>query len=602
MALVLGCQAISKSYGARLLFENISMGISDGERVGLIGPNGAGKSTFLRLLLGIESPDSGTISVRKAARISHVAQDPLFPAGKTVGRVLREALAPLPLDEAERVGRLAVILGRMGFADADVLVETLSGGWSKRLAIGCGLIQEPDLLLLDEPTNHLDLEGILWLEDTLKSSRFATLLVSHDRYLLENSVSRMMELSRLYPEGIFNVEGNYSQFLEKKAEFLSAQQQLQETLANRVRREVEWLRRGPKARSSKSRSRKDAAGELMESLNAVRARNFQRTVSVDFNSSHRKTKRLLVLEAVSKGLGGRTLFQDLSFTLSPGDKLGLLGKNGSGKTTLLKLLNGELNPDAGRLEQAEGLRIVTFDQSRQQLNPADTLRRTLAPAGDSVIYRERSLHINSWAKRFLFRTEQLDLPVSRLSGGEQARVMIARMMLEPADVLLLDEPTNDLDIPTLEVLEESLSDFAGALVLVTHDRYLLDRVSTTILALDGKGKAGLFADYDQWWQVQQSVEASPVSRPSAGSKEKAAGPERQKRLSYLDRVEWDRMEEMILVAEEELEAKKRAAANPAIASDAAELITAHEALEQARQRIDQLYARWAELEAKFQQA
>jgi ATP-binding cassette subfamily F protein uup len=337
----------------------------------------------------------------------------------------------------------------------------------------------------------------------------------------------------------------------------------------------------------------------MESLDAVRARNFQRTVSVDFNASHRKTRRLLVLEAVSKSLGGRTLFRDLSFTLSPGDKLGLLGQNGSGKTTLLKLLNGELTPVAGRLERAEGLRIVTFDQGRQQLNPVETLRRALAPAGDSVIYRERSPHINSWAKRFLFRTEQLDLPVSRLSGGEQARVMIARMMLEPADVLLLDEPTNDLDIPTLEVLEESLSDFAGALVLVTHDRYLLDRVCTAILALDGKGKAGLFADYDQWWQFQKSVESPPVPRV-AGSKGKVAVPERQKRLSYLDRVEWDRMEETILAAEEELELKQRAAANPAIAADAGELITAHEALEQARQRIDQLYARWAELEAKLQ--
>jgi len=600
MALILGCQAVSKSYGARPLFENISAGISDGERVGLIGSNGAGKSTFLRLLLGIEFPDSGTISIRQMARISHVPQHPLFPAGKTIRQVLQEALAPLPLDEPEKVGRVAVMLGRLRFARADVLVESLSGGWSKRLAIGVGLIQEPDLLLLDEPTNHLDLEGILWLEDTLKSSRFATLVVSHDRYLLENSVNRMMELSRLYPEGIFSVDGSYSQFLEKKAEFFSAQEQLQETLANKVRREAEWLRRGPKARTGKSRSRINAAGQLMDSLDAVRARNFHRTVPVDFSSSHRKTKRLLVLEAISKSLGGRTLFQDLSFTLSPGDKLGLLGQNGSGKTTLLKLLNGELTPDAGRIDRAEDLRVITFDQNRQQLNPAETLRHALAPAGDFVIYHERSLHINSWVKRFLFRAEQLDLPISRLSGGEQARVMIARMMLEPADVLLLDEPTNDLDIPTLEVLEESLSDFAGALVLVTHDRYLLDRVSTTILAVDGKGKTELFADYDQWQQAQKDIEAALASRMPTDSSGKNAGREKQKRLSYLDRLEWDRMEEAILAAEEELEAKQQAAAHPGIAANAAALIVAHEALEQSRQRVDQLYVRWAELESKLQ--
>jgi len=600
MPLILSCQAISKSHGARLLFEGVSMSISDGERVGLIGPNGAGKSTFLKLLLGQEAPDSGTISLRKLARLSYVPQDPAFPSERTVGQVLHEALDPLPLDDAEKKGRLAVILGRLGFANTETTVETLSGGWTKRLAIACGLVVEPDLLLLDEPTNHLDLEGILWLEETLKSASFATLLVSHDRYLLENSVSRMMELNRLYPEGIFTVEGSYSQFLERKADFLSAQEQLQETLANKARRELEWLRRGAKARTRKSQARIDAAGRLMESLDEVRARNVQQTARVDFNASNRKTKRLLALEAVGKGAGGRTLFQDLSFTLSPGDKLGLLGQNGSGKTTLLKLLNAELAPDTGRIDRADGLRVVTFDQNRRQLNPEETLRRSLAPAGDSVIYRDRSLHIHSWARRFLFRNEQLDLPISRLSGGEQARVMIARMMLEPADILLLDEPTNDLDIPTLEVLEESLADFPGALVLVTHDRFLLDRVSNAILALDGRGQAELFADYDQWQQAQQSTQPLPRNKETAVSRERTSGREPQKRLSYLDRLEWDRMEELILEAEAELESKQQAAEDPAIASNAAELIAAHEAVYEARQRVDQFYARWAELEAKLQ--
>ena len=567
MALILSCQTVSKSHGARLLFEGISMGISDGERVGLIGPNGAGKSTFLKLLLGQEAPDSGTISFRKLARLSYVPQDPVFPSGKTVGEVLRDALVSLPLDEAQKEGRLAVILGRMKFADANAAVETLSGGWTKRLAIACGLVVEPDLLLLDEPTNHLDLEGILWLEDTLRSAPFATLLVSHDRYLLENSVSRMLELSRLYPEGLLTVEGSYSQFLEKKADFLSAQEQLQQTLANRARRELEWLRRGAKARTRKSQARIDAAGRLMASLEEVRARNVQQTAVVDFTSSNRKTKRLLTLDNVSKRVGEQTLFQDLSITLSPGAKLGLLGQNGSGKTTLLKLLNGELAPDTGRIERADGLRIVTFDQNRRQLNPEETLRRSLAPAGDSVIYRDRSLHVHSWARRFLFSNEQLDLPVSRLSGGEQARVMIARMMLEPADVLLLDEPTNDLDIPTLEVLEESLSDFPGALVLVTHDRFLLDRVSTAVLALDGNGKAELFADYDQWQQAQQSTQPTAKPKEMPASSDRTTGREPQKRLSYLDRLEWDRMEQLILDAEAELERKQAAADDPAIASN-----------------------------------
>jgi len=600
MALILSCQAISKSHGARLLFERISMGISDGERVGLIGPNGAGKSTFLKLLLGQEVPDAGTISFRKLARLSYVPQDPVFPFGKTVGQVLHEALVSLPLDEAQKEGRLAVMLGRMKFASAEAGVETLSGGWTKRLAIACGLMVEPDLILLDEPTNHLDLEGILWLEDTLKSAPFATLLVSHDRYLLENSVNRMMELSRLYPEGIFTVEGSYSQFLERKADFLSAQEQLQETLANKARRELEWLRRGAKARTRKSQARIDAAGRLMVSLDEVRARNVQQTAGVDFTGSNRKTKRLLTLKAVGKGVSERMLFQDLSLTLSPGDRLGLLGQNGSGKTTLLKLINGELEPDRGHIERAEALRVVTFDQNRRQLNPEETLRRSLAPAGDSVIYRDRSLHVHSWARRFLFSNEQLDLPISRLSGGEQARVMIARMMLQPADVLLLDEPTNDLDIPTLETLEEGLLDFPGALVLVTHDRFLLDRVSTAVLALDGEEKVELFADYNQWQQAQQSTQPTSKLKEVPAPSERTAGRESQKRLSYLDRLEWDRMEALILEAESELQHMQEAAEDPAIASNASELIAAHEALDQARQRVDQLYARWAELEAKLQ--
>jgi len=599
MALILSCQAVSKSHGARLLFEGISMGISDGERVGLIGPNGAGKSTFLKLLLGQEAPDSGTVSLRKLARLSYVPQDPAFLTAKTVGQVLREVLGPLPLEDGEKEARLAVTLGRMGFGNAETRVETLSGGWTKRLAIACGLLVEPDLLLLDEPTNHLDMEGILWLEQTLNSAPFATMLVSHDRYLLENSVSRMMELNHLYPDGMFTVEGSYSDFLEKKADFLSAQEQLQDTLANKARRELEWLRRGAKARTRKSQARIDAAGRLMQSLEEVRARNIQQTAGLDFTASHRKTKRLLALQSVSKSTGDRTLFQDLSLTLCPGDKLGLLGQNGSGKTTLLNLLNAEVEPDSGRVEQADGLRVVLFDQNRRQLDPAETLRRSLAPAGDSVIYRDRSLHIHSWAKRFLFRTEQLDLPISRLSGGEQARVMIARMMLEPADVLLLDEPTNDLDIPTLEVLEDSLSDFPGALVLVTHDRFLLDRVSNSILALDGNGKAELFADYSQWRQAQQNVPPPTKTKGATGNTDNS-GREPQKRLSYLDQLEWNRMEALILEAEAELERQQQAAEDPAIASNAAELIAAHEALDQARQQVDQLYARWAELEAKLQ--
>ena len=306
-------------------------------------------------------------------------------------------------------------------------------------------------------------------------------------------------------------------------------------------------------------------------------------------------------EGLAKSFGERTLVDGLDLVLSPGLRLGLLGGNGSGKTTLLRLLSGDVAPDAGTVERAPGLRVVTFDQHRSRLDPAVSLRRTLAPAGDSVVYRGRAVHVAGWAKRFLFRSEQLETPVGRLSGGEQARVLIACLMLDPADVLLLDEPTNDLDIPTLEVLEESLLDFPGALVLVTHDRYLLDRVSTRILALDGSGGAVYYADYPQWEQawLQRPAKAERgtlVGRTRPGSATPAGAG--RTRLTYKDQREWDQMEARILEAEQDLDACRRRAEDPAVASDHEALHERHEALAAAEVRVEELYARWAELEAK----
>ena len=597
MALLGSCTGLTKSYGSRLLFENIALGISEGERLGLIGRNGAGKSTLLRILAGQLEPDGGSVSFRRNTRVGYVPQEAEFPESHTVHEVIGAAIAGEHLDELERAARISQTLGRAGFTDATLRTEALSGGWKRRLAIAREIAQSPDVLFLDEPTNHLDFEGIQWLEKLLSSAAFASVVVSHDRYFLDTVVNDVAEIDRAYPGGLFRVEGRYSRFLEKKEEFLLGQSNRQEALANRVQREVEWLRRGAKARTGKSKARIDNAGRLMRELGDLETRTAKGVTQIDFTATDRRSKRLLSVENISKELGGRALFRDLSFTLSPGTHLGLLGLNGTGKTTLLRVLSGEIGVDSGTVERAAALRIVYFDQAREQLDREQTLRQGLGAHGDTVMFQDKPIHVAGWAKRFLFDSGQLDRPMSSLSGGEQARVLIARLMLQPADILLLDEPTNDLDIPTLEVLEDSLIDFAGALVLVTHDRYLLDRVSTVVLGLDGRGGAQLFADYWQWEQAKmgQAEMAKPVKQESAP---KALSS--KKKLSYHEAREWEQMEARILEAEQLVEAIRAEMHAPEVVSDGPRLQACYAKLQPAEESVHALYARWAELEAKQQ--
>jgi ATP-binding cassette subfamily F protein uup len=596
---LLSCESITKSYGARPLFDGISLAISDDERLGLIGPNGSGKSTLVEILAGIKDADSGTVSLRKLTRLAYVPQNSVFEPGVTVARVLERAASALHLDEHEREALIHETIGKTGFTNAEAPAATLSGGWRKRLAIAAELVRNPDVLLLDEPTNHLDLEGILWLERLVTNARFASLIVSHDRYFLENVATHMGEINRAYPGGLFYVRGNYGEFLEKKEAFLHAQAQHQEALENRVRTELEWLRRGPKARTTKSKARIQNAGRLIDELADVSQRSRITTAQIDFSATDRRTKKLLAAENLSIALGGRTLFRDLNVILKPGLRLGLVGPNGSGKTTLLKLFAGELEPDSGRIERADLLRTVTFEQNRDTLDLSSTLKRALAPEGDIVIFRDRTIHVNGWAKRFLFTDEQLEMPVASLSGGERARVLIARLMLRPADLLLLDEPTNDLDIPTLELLEENLMDFGGALVLVTHDRYMLDRVSTSVLGLDGDGGAQVYADYSQWEESRRQKKPQGKDGPRPESPAPAGASPPKKKLSYMEQREWEQMESLILEAEAELERHQSALADPQVASDGEALQRSYAQMQAAQLRVDELYGRWAELEAKL---
>jgi ATP-binding cassette subfamily F protein uup len=594
MALLLGCQAITKAYGAAPLFAELSFGIHDGDRIGLVGPNGSGKSTLLRILAGRDAPDAGTVSLRRLTRLAYVPQHPGDGGGRSVAALLDAALAGGDLDGAARATRIQTTLSRCGFADAAVPVATLSGGWRKRLAIAEALVLEPDLLLMDEPTNHLDLDGILWLEQLLESEPAAFLVISHDRWFLEHVARRMFDLDPVHPGGFFETRGRYSEFLERKDAALREQAQWQETLGNRVRRELDWLRHGPKARTTKAKARIDEAARLSGELAAVQSRSERRVAGIDFAASDRRTRRLLVATHVGKDFGDRRVLDDVNLVLGPGTRLGLLGPNGSGKSTLIQLLVGTLPPDRGTIERAEGLRVALLDQHRTALDPTLTLRRALAPQGDQVVFGGRSIHVAGWARRFLFRSEQLVMPVGRLSGGEQARVHLATLMLQPADLLVLDEPTNDLDIPTLEVLEESLLEFPGAVVLVTHDRFLFERVTTTVLALDGRGGAVPYADYRQWEEARRARPVPPV-KPRAVA---AAKPPPAKRLNWGEQREWENMEAAILAAESALAAAQSAAHDPAIATQADVLAARWQAVHEAQRAVDRLYARWAELEAK----
>jgi len=589
MSHLLTCAKVSKTFSAHPLFEEISLTIEEGDRIGLIGPNGAGKSTLLKILAGVEAQDSGEIISRKGLRVSYLQQSDFFDPALTVHQILFEK-SDKTLSEAERHQKVGEVINQIGLEDDEQKAGDLSGGWRKRLAIATAIITDPDLMLLDEPTNHLDLEGIVWLEQFLLEAPFAVVVISHDRTFLENATNRTIEISRRYPKGFIAVNGNYSEFLERREETLEQLSKQEQSLQNVVRREVEWLRRGAKARSTKQNARIDRALELTSELADAKSRaRAVTTVEIDFSSTGRQTKQFVDLENVSKGFGDKKLISSFTYTLLRGTKLGIVGPNGAGKSTFLKLLSGELDPDKGKITWAVGLKIVTFEQQRNSLDKKVTLRRYLAPDSDSVVFQDSLLHIASYARRFRFGAEQLDVPVGSLSGGEQARLLIAKLMLQPADLLLLDEPTNDLDIDTLQVLEDNLIGFSGAVVLITHDRFMIENVCTRFLAVES-GSTEFFSSYSQWRDAQRKVQ----KKESKGSKSNSQpvsmepNPKIQKELQQIQRS-IEKSEKQLKLSEDEI---SRLAANPA----SPEYAKACQKFADAQREIDQLFLKWQELE------
>ncbi|MAJ46829.1 MAG: hypothetical protein CBC35_05920 [Planctomycetes bacterium TMED75] len=610
MATLLTARDLSKSFPSNELFNGVGFHIEEGERLGLIGPNGAGKSTLLKILAELEPPDTGELIHRKGLTMRYVAQDDSFPEGATPLSVVTEALSTLLPDELDRHTKASIALSKLGFEDPARPVSSLSGGWQKRLSLACALSAEPDLLFLDEPTNHLDMEGVLWLENFVRHSRAAMVFITHDRVFLEHTAERIVELSPAYPGGTFEAKGNYSEFLRRKDHFLETQSQAEAALANKVRRDTAWLRQGIQGRQTRNKTQVEQAQRRRSELKATKGRNTapRRTAQIDFQATERKTKRLLSLHSVRKSMGDKMLFQSLDLVLTPGQRLGLLGVNGSGKTTLLRLMSGELEPDSGTIKRAADLRTVVFSQHRGTLDPTQTLQEALCPVGDTVDYRGKMLHVTGWARKFLFEPDQLATRVELLSGGEQARLLIANLMLEPADVLLMDEPTNDLDIPSLEVLEEAMLEFPGALVLVTHDRFMLERVTTELIGLDDAEGFKHLPDMAQWLDYlrKRKKTAAPRKQDSnsprdsqAGSKSsnsQSPGASAQKKLGYMQQREYDSMEQSIQEAEVEVQRIRELTADTKLLADHVRATKLFKELHDAEATVKRLYDRWEQLE------
>jgi ATP-binding cassette subfamily F protein uup len=612
---------VSLSFGSRTLFSNLELVIEAEERVGLVGVNGCGKSTLMKILAGVVKPDAALLQLQRGARVTYLPQEPSFPDGATIASELTVAQRPLKeaLDEHERLShalqddkamaRLAelteriealggwdtahkarTLLDRLGVKDWDRPVAELSGGLRKRVAVARALLSRPDLLMLDEPTNHLDAETVEWLEDELDAMKGALLLVTHDRYFLDGLVDRIIELS---PGGkTTSYPGNYEAYLTQK---LKAQEDAAVAQHKRemwIAQEIAWMRKGPEARRTKSRSRMERARKLMQEKGIAQAKAPQ----LQLAPAPRLSQTVIEAKGIAKSYGARSVFRGVDLIVQPGERIGIVGPNGAGKTTLVRTLIGELQPDAGAVVLGPRTRVAYYDQQRTQLD--DTLTVAEAAHHDEwVQLNEKKVRLSDYLDDLGFPVPMQRMKVSGLSGGERNRLLLAKLFLEGANVLVLDEPSNDLDLITLTVLERLLVEFAGVVLLVTHDRSMLDKVATTILAVDGDGRV---VRYEGNWEMYRRLRASaPVASAKGEAPVKAAAPaaaapkSKPEKLSYKDQRELDGMEAAIEAAE----AKKSGLETrlQEVATNPTELTKVSSELERATAEVDRLYARWQEL-------
>jgi len=592
---LISVQEMSKQFGAEPLFDGLNFSIESGAKLGLVGPNGAGKSTLMKILVGFEQADSGSVSRQRGLKTLWIDQDSNVPDGITARDFLMGYASAAAIPVEQRTGAVASALGKANILDPEALASSLSGGQKKKLHLARLFVEEPDLAFLDEPTNHLDLEAVLWLESVLRDAPFAWVLISHDRYFLDRTVRTIVELSGIYPTYYMRTDGNYSAHIEKRTLWLESQISESQSLANKLRRENEWLARGAKARTTKQQARIDEAFNIAKEHAELSKRLAKRTqADLEFHSSGRKTKKLIELKSVRIQRADSILVEDLSLVITSGSRIGIMGKNGSGKSSLLKTIAKELAPLTGQVNWAQDLSVVYFDQHREALDPQWSLRRALGDGGDAVVFQSRSIHIVSWARRFQFNAGQLDTPVKQLSGGERARVLIARLMLKAADVLILDEPTNDLDIETLEVLEQSLQDFSGAVIVVSHDRQLISKVSEMFVGINGYGATSITASYDQW--EREFMKGKSPGKHFALSPSK--GEKKAKKLSYKEQLELEQCEKQIVSLEEAILNLENDLEMSSLSSNTEETLRFYTQLNEKRNLLESTYSRWSELEEK----
>jgi ATP-binding cassette subfamily F protein uup len=600
MSVLLSIHELKFAFSHRVLFEGLTFSISQGEKIALIGRNGAGKSTLLKILCGQMDADSGTVARSRGLITGYLPQTPELDPALSVRDTVYQGVGGD--EDWASVGAAEEAISRLSLP-ADAVVGSLSGGWKKKVALARELARNPDVLFLDEPTNHLDVESILWLEDYLRGSSKNLVIVSHDRAFLNRIVNRTIEVDRRNPGGILSVDAGYDEFFKVKEEYLEAQASREESLRNTLRREIEWLKRGAKARTTKQKARIDRAEALKVEVQDLGVKNREQSVKLEWEGADRNAKKLVELKGVSKSYGDRVILRGTDLLITPKSRIGLIGNNGTGKSTLIKLIAGAEVPDSGEIRRADSLQVLYFEQNRESLDPDLSVLKTVCPYGETVEFQGTKLHVRSYLDRFLFSGSDVDVMVSKLSGGEQARLLLARLMLKPANLLVLDEPTNDLDFQTLGVLEDCLEEFPGAVILVTHDRRFMGEVCNQVIAIPEFINFSDMAQWEKWFRANQKDAAAAAKVQASEDPVHSKSKERttRKKLSYKEQLEFDKMEGVILEKESRIAELEAESSKSELLTNSVKLLEVTREMGELQSDLERLYARWAELEGKSAQ-